>query len=270
MRIEDFFKPVNDPRRIDLAWVRPMETLLIVRQCRSPYTLTMLKAIIFDFDGVIVDSEPLHYQAFLRVARGLGIEFDYAHYLDRYVGFDDRDGFRAMLADASGSKPQHPDDDQIALLCQEKALAFEAVVAEGFETIPGILGFIEQARLQMPIAIASGATKLDIDLILGRLNLTPYFHPIITADNVARSKPDPRTYTLAVDGLTDQHPDLAIKPPDCLAIEDTPAGIESARKAGLKTLGLTTTHGADRLNSAHRVVQTVNELTIEVLHQWFD
>ena len=150
-----------------------METLLIVRRRRYPYTLAMIKAIVFDFDGVIVDSEPLHYQAFLRVARGLGIEFDYAQYLDRYVGFDDRDGFRAMLADMSGSTPHYPgDNDQIALLCQEKAHAFETVVAEGFETIPGILGFIDQARQQMPIAIASGATKRDIDLILGKLNPT--------------------------------------------------------------------------------------------------
>ena len=248
-----------------------METLLIVRRYRYPYTLTMLKAIILDFDGVIVDSEPLHYQAFLRVARRLGIEFDYAHYLDRYVGFDDRDGFRAILADVPGSKPHNPDDrDPIALLCQEKAHAFETVVAEGFETIPGILGFIEQARQQMPIAIASGATKRDIDLILGKLNLKPHFHPIITADDVTRSKPDPRTYTLAVDGLADQHPDLAIKSSDCLAIEDTPAGIESARKAGVKTLGLTTTHGADRLHGAHRVVQTVDGLTVDLLHEWFD
>jgi len=248
-----------------------METLLIVHQRRYPYTLAMLKAIIFDFDGVIVDSEPLHYRAFLRVACDLGIEFDYAQYLDRYVGFDDRDGFRAMLADVSGSKPHDPDDhDPIALLCQEKAHAFETLVAEGFETIPGMLGFIEQARQQMPIAIASGATKCDIDLILGRLNLTPYFHPIITADDVTRSKPDPRTYALAVDGLADQHPDLAIKPPDCLAIEDTPAGIESARKAGVKTLGLTTTHGADRLGAAHRVIQTAEGLTLDLLHQWFD
>ena len=122
----------------------------------------------------------------------------------------------------------------------------------------------------MPIAIASGATKHDIDLILGKLNLAAYFRPIITADDVSHSKPDPHTYTLAVDSLTDQYPDLMIKPPDCLAIEDTPAGIESARRAGLKTLGLATTHEADKLHAAHRVVQTIEGLTIDILHQWFD
>ena len=115
----------------------------------------MLKAIVFDFDGVIVDSEPLHYRSFLHVARGLGIEFSYDQYLNRYVGFDDRDGFQAMLADAAGSKQNVPvSHEQIVRLCQEKAVAFETVVAEGFETIPGILKLIEQAsnrcRLRLP------------------------------------------------------------------------------------------------------------------------
>lgn len=248
-----------------------MGTCLIVHRRRHPYTLAMLKAIVFDFDGVIVDSEPLHYRAFLHVARGLGMEFDYAQYLERYVGFDDRDGFRAMLTDVPGTTPsQSGDNDQIALLCEMKAAAFEAVVAQGFETIPGMLRLIEQARQQMPIAIASGATKQDIDLILNKLNFTTFFNPIVTADDVARSKPDPHTYSLAVDGLANQHSKLAIEPSDCLAIEDTPAGIESARRAGLKTLGLATTHGADKLHAAHRVVQTVDGLTLDVLRQWFD
>lgn len=65
----------------------------------------MLKAVVFDFDGVIVDSEPVHYRAFLRAAQGIGVQFDYAQYLERYVGFDDRDGFRAILLDSKNLSP---------------------------------------------------------------------------------------------------------------------------------------------------------------------
>lgn len=230
----------------------------------------MLKAVIFDFDGVIVDSEPLHYQAFLRVVEGLGIHFDYAHYLQRYVGFDDRDGFRAILAEAAGTSiGPAADDDLIARLCQEKAQAFGSVVASGCQPLPGVLELIEETGRRMPIAIASGATRQDISPILDKLGLGEQFNPVITADDVARSKPDPATYALAVGGLAKRRPDLEIAPADCLAIEDTPAGIESARRAGVRTLGVATTYPAQALVMAHRVVGAIREVTVEKLDLWY-
>jgi len=227
----------------------------------------MLKAVVFDFDGVIVDSEPLHYKAFLQAAQGFGVNFDYLCYLDRYVGFDDRDGFRAMLTDAP--HPQAVDERKIIRLCEEKARAFESVVARGVEAIPGVLGLIDRIKAVFPLAIASGATQRDIDPILSTLGLQGCFDPIITADHVTRSKPDPATYTLAIQGLDKRMPDRHIQPHHCVAIEDTPAGIESARRAGLMTLGLATTYTPDVLKDAHRVVRSVEGLTVEQLSQWF-
>ncbi len=230
----------------------------------------MLKAIVFDFDGVIVDTEPLHYQAFIRVAKGLGVGFDYAQYLERYVGFDDRDGFRAMLTDTPGAADRDAaGDDRVVRLCEQKAQAFEAIVSEGFDPIPGSIELIQHAKDRLPLAIASGAIQRDIDPILGKLGLTDVFDPVVTADDVARSKPDPETYRLAVRGLAARRPDLAIQAAHCLAIEDTTAGIASARQAGLATLGLAGTYPANQLHHAHRVVDSLVGLTADQLAKWF-
>jgi len=231
----------------------------------------MTKAIVFDFDGVIVHSEPLHHRAFLQVAQRFEVDFDYDQYLRHYVGFDDRDGFRAMLARAPHPERYPSDDDAfVARLCQEKAEAFESMVTAGIEPVPGILEFIGRvAEQKMPMAIASGATRRDIHLMLNKLGLTQCFGPIVTADDVRQSKPDPTTYQLAVVGLAKHRPELAIAPSDCLAIEDTPAGITAARDAGLMTLGLTTTYERGPLHEADRIICSVEGLDIRQLHEWF-
>jgi beta-phosphoglucomutase len=208
----------------------------------------MIKAVVFDFDGVLADSEPLHYRAFLRVVEPRGHRFDYQTYLREYVGFDDRDTFRQLFGD---------DEARLRLLCREKAEAFQQVAAEGFETYPGVEALVRQLAASMPLAIASGAVRTDIEPILAGLGLGPCFAAIVTADDVARSKPDPESYRLAVHRLAERFPDLELQPGDCVAIEDTAAGLVSARRAGLKTLGVTHTFPADQLGVADRVVETL-------------
>lgn len=229
----------------------------------------MLKAIVFDFDGVIVDSEPIHYRAFLDVAATFEFTFDYEHYLRHYVGFDDRDGFRHMLVEAG----QPVDEQLVADLCNQKQEAFDRIAGEGVPMIQGARELIEEAAAitgAWPIAVASGATSADIDLILGGLSLRDRFAVIVSADHVHRSKPHPQTYELAVERLAGRYPDLAIKPEHCLAIEDTAAGLESAKAAGLRTLALTTTTGPAALAAAERVEENLSNVTIETLDQWYD
>jgi beta-phosphoglucomutase len=228
----------------------------------------MLKAIVFDFDGVIVDSEPLHYRALLQLSRTIGYEFDYAQYLERYLGYDDRGAFEAILIDA-GQHAQSKDRALIASLIAQKKDAFEAVVSEGVQSYPGMIDFIRTAAARMPVAIASGATTYDIELCLNGLGLRDLFSIIVSADWVEQSKPDPATYRLAVQELAKANPPLNLKPEDCLAIEDTTAGIDSARGAGLWTLGVTNSCDAATLSRAHRVVPRVGDVTIEQLQQWF-
>jgi beta-phosphoglucomutase len=229
----------------------------------------MLKAIAFDFDGVLVNSEPLHYRAFLLVAQELGVTFDYPAYLKRYVGYDDRDSFRAMLHDAHRAQ-EAADESLIADLCRRKGDAFEDVVNQGIAAFPGVLEFIDLIGAQMPLAIASGATRRDLDLILRQLGVGERFDPIVSTDLVHRSKPHPQTYALAVEGLARRLPEGCLAAHECLAIEDTAAGVESARGAGLWTLALTTSFPSGDLQRAHRVISTLQGLTIEQLHEWFD
>ena len=226
----------------------------------------MLKALVWDFDGVIVDSEPMHYRAFAQVARQLDAQFSWEEYLDRYIGYDDRDVFRILLTEA-GKADQGSDD--IPTLCAKKAEIFDEIVAQGIEPMPGAVELIDSAGRQMPLAISSGATQRDVDLILGRLELLDRFDTIVTADDVARSKPDPQGYTLAVSGLAQRRPELELTPGNCLAIEDTAAGIQSARDAGLMTLGVAYTGPGKLLHAAHRVVDTLERLDIEQLQEWF-
>lgn len=226
----------------------------------------MLKAIVFDFDGVVADSEPIHYRAFLEVGKRIGVAFDYAHYLRHYIGFDDRDAFRAMLASAN----MPTDEAHVSELCQQKRIAFESLVNSGAAAIPGAVELIDEAHGQLPIAIGSGATSFDIELMLEGLGRRDKFEVIVSADHVRRSKPDPATYRLAVEQLAVKHPALNLTPGECLAIEDTAAGIESARGAGLMTLGITTTGPASALTRANRVEQGLEGVTMSLLRQWFD
>lgn len=232
----------------------------------------MPKAIVFDFDGVIVDSEPLHYRAFLQVVERYDIYFDYDQYLQKYVGFDDRDCFRALATHwpASGL-PDVNDVDAMAALCEQKTRVFGAIVAKGCQPIPGVLELIRHVKTQLPMAIASGANQADIAAVLAQLGLAENFNPIVTADDVEKSKPDPTTYRLAVEGLAQRLPtSKRVTANDCLAIEDTPAGIESAQRAGLKTMGVTTTHQPEALKNADRVITSFENLNVQQLQDWFD
>ena len=226
----------------------------------------MLKAIVFDFDGVIVDSEPLHYQAFLALARGFGLDFTYEEYARKYIGYDDRDAFRAMLVELDGS---HVDEDRLAELGRKKSDVFQSIADAGVRAYPGVLDLIHRAAAVMPLAIASGATRKDLELVLGKFGLGDRFEPIVSADDVAHSKPDPQTYVLAVRGLARRHRGLAIQPVDCLAIEDTAAGIDSARAAGLRTLGVAHTGPASQIGHADQVVAALADLDLETLRGWY-
>ncbi len=222
----------------------------------------MLKAIAFDFDGVIVDSEPLHYRAFIEVVKPLGVVFSYEQYLERYIGYDDRDLFRAIFAELDDPLSA----DRLRELIGAKAEAFARIVDQGVTAYPGAVELIRRAADAMPIAIVSGALRDDIDLILSGIGdgkLIERFASVVTADRVAASKPDPASYRMAVD-------ELQVEANNCLAIEDTVAGIASAKTAGLRTLGVGQTHPIEQLTSAERTVASLAEVDLPGLRRWFD
>ena len=229
----------------------------------------MLKAVVFDFDGVIVDSEPLHFEALIEVVRPLGFELSYEQYMQRFMAFDDRDCLRLVLEEVSncGGADAFPEVEE---LVRRKGEAFLALMGRGIEPIPGALPLIEQLSARMPLAIASGACRHEIELITAALGIDSRFDAIFGADDVERSKPDPEVYSLAVRRLSRCHPKKEIEPRHCLAIEDTTGGIASAHQAGLLTLGVCTNLPREYLLRAHHVVDGLEQVTADRLVEWFD
>ena len=220
----------------------------------------MLNAVIFDFDGIIVDTEPLHYKAFQEILTPLGLGYSWQQYLDRYLGFDDRDAFREAFR--AGGRPLS--DPELKGCMEEKAEAFMGIVSTEVPPYPGVVELIRSISGTLPLALCSGALRSDIDPILAQLGLTGAFDTLVTADEVAASKPDPESYRLAVQRLQQLFPGR-IDPAASLAIEDTPAGIASATGAGLKVLAVTNSYPAERLTGALQVVDSLAGVDLEGL-----
>ena len=217
----------------------------------------MLQAAVFDFDGVIVNSEPLHFAAFQQVLRPLGIDFTWDDYTVLYLGFDDRDVFRQAFRQA-GRRVKH---EELPALIDAKARAFEALAEDrGAVPYPGVVELIRGLAREVPVALCSGALRRDVEPILKKLGLWASFNVLVTADDVPVSKPDPASYVLAVLRLADAS-GCSIDPARCVAVEDTPAGIEAASGAGLRVLAVANTYETGRLAGAARVVDSLAGVT---------
>lgn len=213
----------------------------------------MISAVIFDFDGVIVDSERLHWAAFNAVMEPRGKTIEWPEYLETYIGFDDRDAFRCAFPNLG--------KDELPQLIQAKAAAFQELLNDGgAAALPGSVELIQHLSGTIPIAICSGALKEDIFPIIGKLGVADAFDQIVTADDTHISKPDPAPYLLAKERL---------RVTSGIAIEDTPAGIASAKGAGLKVLAVTNSYPKELLKDADVIVDTLEGLTGERLTQLF-
>lgn len=212
------------------------------------------EAVIFDFDGVIVDTEPLHYAAFQRLLEPLGLGFSWEQYIETYMGFDDRDAFiEAFKGDETGLSTEALMD-----LIDQKAALFQEIIRDSIHAYPGVVDLIRNIHnSRTPLAICSGALRSDIEPILETLGISDCFDIIVTAEDVARSKPDPECYRLAHAGLNTFHA-LNIPSQRVLAIEDTPAGISAAKGAGLQVLAVTNSYPAAQLTQATAVTETLD------------
>jgi beta-phosphoglucomutase len=216
-------------------------------------------AVIFDFDGVIVDSEPLHYKAFQEVLEPLGIGFPWEEYVDTYMGFDDRDAF----LEAFRAQGKDLDDRRLAQLVASKSSIYLDIIKKGVRAYPGTVSLITSLDASgLPLAISSGALRSDILPILDILGITRCFPHVISADDVRKSKPDPECYSLAFRRLKEANP-LRISTPDrCLVIEDTPAGIRSAKLAGLNVLAVTNSYSGMQLTEADYLTDSLENVHI--------
>ena len=216
-----------------------------------------VKAVIFDFDGVIVDTEPLHFAAFQKLLEPLGLGFTWDQYVETYMGFDDRDAFREAFR--TGGCPL--DDHELQRLIAAKALLFQEIIHEGVKAYPGVVELIRGLkRASLPLAICSGALRSDILPILKQLSIDHCFDTLVSAEDVTRSKPHPQCYQLAFQLLRQTRSDAQFSPDETVAIEDTPAGISAATQAGLRVIAVTNSYPQDQLGTADHAVTSLEGL----------
>jgi HAD superfamily hydrolase (TIGR01509 family) len=227
-----------------------------------------LKAVIFDCDGILVDTEPLHYAAFQEVLQPLGLGFDYEHYLKHYIGFDDRDAFREAFRE--GSRPLGGGQLSEFMLAKEEAL--KRIIARGVPTFPGVVELVrELAEGGVPLAVASGALRHEVETFVLGLGLQKAFPVIVAADEVEHSKPDPETYLKAMTRVREHFGLADLTARECVAIEDTPAGMQSARRAGMFVVGVAHSYSIEQLKTeADYVASGLPELSLALLARLVD
>jgi HAD superfamily hydrolase (TIGR01509 family) len=225
----------------------------------------MLAGVIFDFDGIIVDTEPLHYRAFQEILNPLGLGYPWEDYLRCYIGYDDRDAFRTTFLAAGRTIG----NGMLEKLIEAKGAAFQRIIAAGVKPYPGVPELLRSISGNLPLGLCSGALPSDIEPILKHLGIAGSFDVIVTAADVRASKPDPESYSLTVTRLISVYPARGVTAGNCLAIEDTPAGIASAKVAGLKVMAVTNSYPKEELTNADQVVTSLADVTLQTFYNLF-
>jgi HAD superfamily hydrolase (TIGR01509 family) len=228
----------------------------------------LLRAIIFDFDGVIVDSEYLIFELTQQMAAQEGWTVTEDEYFRDYLALDDR-GIIEHLYQSHGRPVDAKRRDE---LIEWKFRAYQEIIRNGLPPMPGAIEFVKKAAAGYPIAIASGSLRVEIEHLLGKLGLRELFSVLATADDCERSKPDPEVYLHALERLG-RLPSLRTQPlaaGECLAIEDAPLGVVAAQKAGMKCLALAHSRPPDELRHTQWVYREFNEVDLAVIAAAFD
>jgi len=225
----------------------------------------MIRAIIFDLDGTLADTEPLHFEAFARVLRTQGIELDRAEYFSRLIGLDDRDCFATVLREHARATA----DGTLAALIARKATIYQEMITGRDVTFPGAADFVRLCAARFPLILATGTLRVEAELILKRAGLRELFADIIAAEDVEHGKPAPEGFEKAMGRLGFL---MRLRPPlepaECLVIEDTVAGIEAGQRAGMRVMAVCQSAGPEALKGAEIVRNSLAESDLdEVLRE---
>jgi beta-phosphoglucomutase len=218
-------------------------------------------AIFFDFDGVIVNSEPLHFAAIREVLKREQIPLEEEEYYRELIGFDDRGAFSHMFA----KHHRAPDPKtMLRVLTRKMEISREMIEARQYSALPGVEELVRGLWRHYPLAICSGAMREEIEPMLEGINLRDCFPVIVAAEDVKKGKPNPEGYLLAVE-LVQKQTGLKFGPKDCLIIEDAPTVIHTVNAEGFHTLGVATSYPLEALSHAKYKVARLNPA--EVLRQ---
>jgi len=233
----------------------------------------MLRAILFDFNGVLVDDEPLHFALFRRVLEEEGLGLTEADYYSKYVGFDDKACFAAVL-EAAGEEAGL--GRLMRLITRKSTYYQETIRRDGYPFFPGAVDLIRDvASTDWMLGVVSGALRGEVEGALQQEGVADAFKILVTAEDVEASKPHPEGYQKALEGLNERppRPERLIHPHEVLVLEDTPAGISAAGAVGLAAVGIAQTYSKDELTQAlaavasgpGSVVMKVGELSAAIL-----
>jgi len=223
----------------------------------------MLRAVIFDFNGIIVDDEPIHFELFQKVFAEEGINLTKDAYYARYLGFDDRGAFSFGYREHNRFLGQ----EHLTELIERKAVYYQEAIRDHVAIFPGVKPLIRKLAESLPLAVASGALRNEIETILTTAGLIDYFKAIVSAEDVERGKPEPDIFLKAMAALNQQNNNRQpIAAADCVVIEDSKEGIKGARRAGMKCLAVTNSHPVELLNEANAVVKTLETITVDFLN----
>lgn len=212
---------------------------------------------MFDFDGVLADSEPIHFRVYHELLARSGVKLTMEDYCARYLGFDDEGAFSHMAADNNLLLG----DEEIELLIAEKARLFEAIVSGTNVLYPSAVPCVERLGARWPLGIASGALRADIQIMLEGARIADRFRFIVAAGDTDATKPAPEPYLKAAE----LH---GVPPSACVAIEDSHWGLLSAKTAGMRTIAVTHTYPRESLGEAHCVVDSLDEITPSLIERF--
>lgn len=217
-----------------------------------------MDAIVFDFDGVVVDSEPIHLMCFRHVLEPVGIKLSREDYYGKYLGYDDHDCFAAVSRD-SGVPLSEP---QIAELLAAKTEMVKRALSESIRPQAGAAELIQSvAAASVPLGICSGALRDEIALAAEAVGVLEHFMVVVAAQDVPRGKPDPAGYLLTMQRLAEAT-GRQLAADRCVAVEDAPAGIAAAKAAGMKVLAVTSSYPAEALHEADRIVNSLADVSV--------
>jgi beta-phosphoglucomutase len=228
----------------------------------------LLRAVIFDFDGTIVDSEPAIAAIYAEMAAMEGWCLSEEEYYRDFLALDDRGAIEHLYRSRGKELSAARRDEQF----RWKTEAYFEAIRNGLPELPGAREFLVQCSARFPLAIASGSQRSEVEYLLNKLALRGRFSVVSTADDCSRSKPDPAVYLHALARLRElpKFRSDGLAASSCLAIEDAPGGIRAAKAAGLQCLALAHSRPPRELENADWVFSRFSEIRLEEIEQKFN
>lgn len=213
-------------------------------------------AVIFDMDGVIIDSNPYHKEAWLQFAEKHNIELKEEEVGEKIFGKTNTTALRDVFG-----KEFSPEENM--KLGEEKEAIYRELHEKDLVPIPGVRQYLERLKQNgIPMAVATNAPVSNVDFIMERTGLRHYFEVVIDSSSVKNGKPDPEIYLKSAEKL-------GMPPARCIVMEDSVPGAEAGLRAGMKVIAITTTHSKEELSQTHLVIDAYEELSLEKLVSLF-